>query len=1007
MTFTDIFIKRPVFASVLSLLILLFGLVALHKLPLRQFPQMEQAVIEVTTSYPGANAELVQSFITTTIQRAIADADGIDFLTAESKTAQSSVEAHLKLGVDADRVFTNVMAKVAQVRGELPQGSEAPIIKKSTGDEIAYLYLSFTSERMTNQQITDYLWRVVEPKLATISGVAQAQILGAADFALRIWLDPAKMTALGIAAGQVLQALQANHYNAAAGDLDGQYVIKQIRADTDVHDVANFKALVIDHRGDTLIRLQDVARVELGAKSYKFNVSFNGKPAMFIGVSTTPGANPLDVVRAIKQELPNIERDFPPDLHATIAYDRTAYISSALDGVKHTLIEASCIVFLVIFLFLGNLRTVLIPLVTIPLSLIGVCTVLYALGYSLNLLTLLAMVLAIGLVVDDAIVVVENIYRHIEQGKSGVQAALQGAREIVFPVIGMTLTLAAVYAPITLSGGLTGALFTEFALTLAATVIISGFIALTLSPMMCAKILTYELAHRPLAQKIDHVFSRLRGNYQRYLHAALDRRGLVLALALGTVLLSVWLYQHSQQELAPQEDDKFIGAFVRAPEHANAHYLNHFTKMLAPIYAKVAEGENYFLFNSSDTNAFAGLILKPWDKRKRTPLMILPELQQALNKVAGVSAFAMTFPSLPGENGRPVGFVLTSTQNHLLLKQAADALQERAGKSGLFTFLDSDTSFTVPQMELLVDRNKAAQLGISMQAISQTLALMLNGHYVGRFALQGYSYDIIPQLPKEQHLTASQLQQIPIKTASGAMIPLATVVRIGESVQPDNLKQFQQLNAITLQGGLMPGVTTGQAIAYLKQQAKQLFPQEVGYDFKGQMRRFLTESDTLGMLFLLACLVIFLVLAAQFESYTDPLIILISVPLSICGALIPLALGAGSLNIYTQIGLLTLIGLITKAGILMVDFANKLRDEQQYSLRAAIEAAAALRLRPILMTTAAMVVGVLPLVFADGAGAESRHQLGLVIACGMSIGTLLTLFVLPTFYLLLARRQRG
>ena len=1006
MQFTDTFIKRPVFASVLSLLLLLAGLVALEQLPLRQYPQLEQALIKVSTSYPGANAKLMQGFITSPLQSAIASADGIDYLTATSSTGASEIQAHLKLGYSGDQAFIDVMSKVSEAKSKLPADSEMPIVTKESDDDLYYAYISFSNDEMSGQQITDYLVRAVQPKLATILGVASADILGAKYFSLRVWLNANKMAALNITPQQVTSALQSNNYQATPGNLNGQYVVKNIHADTDIDDVEQFKLLVIQHKDNTLIRLQDVAKVELGPASYDSQVMLNGKSAIFMGIGTTPSANPLDVISAVTKALPVIERDFPPGLHVTVAYDRTTYISSALEEVQHTLIEASLIVVLVIFLFLGNLRTVTIPMVTIPLSLIGVCMFLQAMGYSINLLTLLAMVLAIGLVVDDAIVVVENIYRHIEEGKNAYDAAIQGAREIVFPVIAMTLTLAAVFVPIMFTTGLTGALFSEFAFTLAATVIISGFIALTLSPMMCSKILHHDLLEKPLVKFIDNMFARLVKGYQSALNFTLQHRAVILSLTLVVFFACFELYTHTQEELSPAEDDKFVGAAIDAPEHGNFQLLKHFAEGFDPIYESIPERENYFFFNRARNKAFVGLILKPWDQRERSNMTIKFELQKKLDNIAGLKAFALTFPSLPGTGGRDVQMVLTSMQDHKALKEVSDNFQAEAMKSGLFTYLDADVKFNMPQVELLIDRSKAAQLGITMKAISQALSVMLNEYYVSRFSIQSRSYDIIPQLPHNKRLTVEQLQQINVATLSGTMVPLSTVVSSKESVQANSLNQYQQLNAITVVGGLMPGVSTGDAVTYLQDAATNYLPSDVSYNFKGAMQRFLDEGDTLVMMFILACIVIFLVLAAQFESFSDPLIILISVPMSICGALIPLAMGGGTLNIYTKIGLLALIGLVSKAGILMVDFANKLREEENLSIREAIERSAALRLRPILMTTAAMVVGVIPLVTASGAGAESRHQLGLVIAAGMSMGTLLSLFVVPTFYTLLARKNR-
>ena len=1010
MRFTDIFINKPVFASVLSILLLLSGLQSIDKLSLREFPKLEQTVISINTSFPGANADLIQGFISTPIQRAVAEADGIDYITAKSSTGSSSVSVNVKDGYDADVVFNDVMAKVAQVRKQLPLEAEEPLVAKTTGGgSDASMYISFTSSRMTNAEITDYVTRIVQPKLSTIPGVASASLMGGKKFALRIWLDSDRMTALGVDADDMVAALKRQNYQASPGKLRSLYTLTNIRIDTDLTDVDTFKNLVIKQDEGTLVRLQDIAKVELGVESENFSILYNDKTAVFSGIMVAPGANPLTVANQVTRALPQLEAEFPPNLHINVAYDATRYIQQALDEVQHTILEVSIIVVLVIFLFLGSIRTVLIPMVTIPLSLVGVCSFLWAMGYSLNLLTLLAMVLAIGLVVDDAIVVVENIHRHIEEGLNPFAAAINGAREIVFPVIAMTITLAAVYTPIMMTSGLTGTLFSEFAFTLAMTVIISGFIALTLSPMMCSKLLSSKATEGGFAQYMDQLFNRFRRSYERFLHITICKRPLVGIVALVLILACGLLYTHIPQELAPPEDQSVLFAAGNASVFDNHNYMNRYIPRVVAALHSIPEMNDYFLANGAfgENSMFSGAIFKPWKERERSPQQVQYELQQKLDAIPGLQLHAFAPSPLPGQRGLPVQFVLTSSETHQFLYEASQQLIKAANQSGKFMFVNGDLKFNNPQLELRVDRAKAGQLGISMQAIASAVSVLLNNNYSSRFSKEGQSYEIIAQLPKSDRQTNQQLLAINVKTQSGAMVPLSTVVSVGHSVQPPSLNQYQQLNAVTISGMMMPGLTIGDALDYLTAQTKALLPKSINYSYLGMSKQFIEEGNTLMYAFIFACILIFLVLAAQFESYSDPLIILISVPLSLFGALLVLYLGGFTLNIYSKIGLLTLIGLISKAGILMVEFANKLRDaDPNLSRKHAIEQAASLRLRPILMTTVSMVVGVMPLVFASGPGSQSRQVIGVVIAGGMAIGTVFTLFVVPVFYTWLARAQR-
>lgn len=1009
MKFTDIFIKRPVLATVISLLIFIVGLRAINDLPLRQYPKMENTVITVTTAYPGASADVVQGFITSILEKSISGADGIDYVSATSAQGVSTIQAFIKLNYDPNQAFTDIMSKVAQVQGQLPADSQQPILKKDTGSTIALMYVSFFSKEMNPQQITDYISRVVRPRLQTISGVSSIDILGGNVFAMRVWLDPQRMAALHITPTDVVAALQQNNFQAAPGKTKGEYVAFNISAKTDIHDVETFENMVIKS-GDTLIHLRDVANLELGSQNYESSVTFNGQKATFIGINATPTANPLTVIKDVRQLLPELEKGYPPALRSKIVYDSTRYISASLKEVISTIVEATVIVIVVIYLFLGAFRSVLIPIVTIPLSLVGVCSLMLALGYSLNLLTLLAMVLAIGLVVDDAIVVVENIHRHIEEGHSPYDAAIMGAREIAIPVIAMTITLAAVYAPIGFMTGLTGALFKEFAFTLASSVIISGVIALTLSPMMCSKVLTAELTGNKFVHFLDRKFEELRVYYQNKLHNVLNFRPVTVVFAIIVLSSCYFLYANTKQELAPDEDQSVLFAQATAPQYANLNYLTAYTKEFDKIFSSFPETSGYFVINgqSDPTVAFSGILLKPWDERNRSQQKLNPLLQAKIREVAGLKAAVFPLPSLPvGGNPLPVQFVINSTQSYELVYQIAQQLEAAARKSGNFIYMDSSLKFDKPEIVVDIDRNKAGQMGISMKDIGQALATSLGGNYINLFSMQGQSYQVIPQVLRMLRLNPQQIAEIYVRASNGDMIPLSTLVHITTHSRPNNLTEFQQLNSSTFQAVLVPGKSIGDALTFLKQQADKILPKGMNYDYAGQSRQFIQEGSALIFTFFFAIIVIFLVLSAQFESFRDPLIILISVPMSICGALIPLNLGLASINIYTQVGLITLIGLISKHGILMVDFANHLQINEKLTIREAIEKAASIRLRPILMTTAAMILGVLPLIIASGAGAVSRFDIGLVIATGMLIGTLFTLFVVPTMYTFLAEDKRG
>ncbi len=998
--FTDIFIKRPVLASVVSLLILLLGFRAILDLPVRQFPKTENTLITVTTAYPGASSDVIQGFVTSPIEKSVASADGIDYLTASSNLGVSTISAYVRLNFDPNTAFTSVMSKVAQVRNQLPTAVEDPVIVKSTGDTIALMYMSFSSNEMTPEQITDYVSRVVQPQLETVPGVASAEILGGKVYAMRIWLNQQRMAALKVAPSDVFNALLANNYLSTAGQTKGQYVAFPLNSQTDLHDQKQFENLIIKSTPTTIIYLKDVAKVLLGSEDYDSNVNFNGKKAIFIGIKSTPTANPLTVIGQIRVLFPELLKNFPPSLKGDIVYDATNYIRASIKEVVKTIAEATVIVILVIFLFLGSIRSVIIPVVTIPLSLVGVCTLMLVLGYSINLLTLLAMVLAIGMVVDDAIVVVENVHRHIEEGLSPFQAAIKGAREIATPIIAMTITLAAVYAPIGFLTGLTGALFKEFAFTLASAVIISGVIALTLSPMMCSKVLTSTGEKNRFEMLIEKNFERLKVFYEKRLHNMLDFRVVTLFFAIVVLTSCYFLFTHTSQELAPDEDQSVLFVSATAPQYANIDYSTLFSDQLNAIYKSFPETQDYFIVNGANgpSSIISGIILKPWDERKTTQQQLNPLVQEKVRKIAGLNIAVFPLPPLPGNDGLPLQFVIKSIGDYRTLFQVSQQLLDAARKSGLFMFVDSDLKYENPQINISIDRQKVALMGINMQDVAQTLGTVYSGAYTNFFSMEGQSYQVIPLTERKFRLNPGQFENIYMNTESDKLVPLSTFVTSEQTVQPNSLNEFQQLNSATISGLMMPGMSLGDGVNFLKAKADNLLPRGMQYDYAGQTRQFVQEGGSLIYTFFLAVIVIYLVLAAQFESFRDPFVILVSVPMSICGALIFLNLGLATINIYTQVGLITLIGLISKHGILMVDFANKLQLEEGLSMREAIEKAASIRLRPILMTTAAMIMGVVPLILATGAGAKSRFDIGLVIATGMAIGTLFTLFVVPTMY---------
>jgi multidrug efflux pump len=1007
MHFTDIFIRRPVLASVVSLLILVLGLRAYSVLPILQYPRTENAIVTVTTIYYGADPDVVAGFITTPLENAIAQANGIDYMTSTSQSGTSTIMIYLRLNYDADKALTEINTKINSVLNQLPPGTLQPTLTVKVGQTIDAMYIGFNSDTLAPNQITDYLVRVVQPKLQAVTGVQTAELLGQKVFALRAWLDPKKLAAFGLTATDVSVALTANDYISGIGTTKGQMVQVNLSASTSLHSADEFRNLVIKQVGGAVVRLSDVANVTLGSEDYESEVGFDGKQAVYIGIQVAPAANLLDVIQGVHDVFPEIQSLLPHGLNGEIIYDSTEFVHSAINEVIRSLVEALAIVTVVVFLFLGSVRSSLIPTVAIPLSLVGTFIVLLSLDYSINLLTLLALVLAIGLVVDDAIIVVENVSRHLEEGLSPIDAAIKAARELGGPIIAMTVVLAAVYVPIGFQSGLTGALFAEFAFALVGAVTVSGVVALTLSPMLCSRLLKpHHTGERGwesrLTDFIDRSFTRLRGGYERRLHGSLNT--LPVTLVFATIVLGsiYFLFTSAKTELAPQEDQGVIITQSIAPPNATLQQRQLYSSEVYRIFAKHPETEHVFQLDVPG-QSIAGMVLRPWDQRTKTADVLQPILQQELGKIAGVRIAAFQPPALPGSIGLPVQFVLTTTEPFDRLNEISQQFLQKALQTGMFIFLDCDLKIDNPQSNITIDRDKTAQLGLKMSDVGGSLSAMLGGGYVNYFSISGRSYKVIPQVQQQFRLNPQQLLDYHIRTADGSLVPLSTVATVSTKTVPESLNHFQQINSATIQGVAMPGVAQGDALAALQNLSKQLLPQGYSIDYGGLSRQYIQESSGFITTFGFALIIIFLSLAALFESFRDPLIILVSVPMSIAGALIFVTLGFGgmSLNIYTEVGLVTLMGLISKHGILIVQFANHLQLEGR-TKREAIEEAAGIRLRPILMTTAAMVLGVVPLITASGAGAVSRFQMGVVIASGLSIGTLFTLFVVPAVYLVLA-----
>ncbi|MGX9521273.1 efflux RND transporter permease subunit [Vibrio barjaei] len=1010
MNFTDIFIKRPVLATVLSLVLLVLGLKAFSELQVRQYPEIETGVITVTTTYPGASSTSVQGYVTQPLQAQIAQAEGIDYMTSESSLGKSLITVNLKLDYPTDKALTEILSLVQQVKYRLPAGTQDPSILKSTSQS-PILYVSFSSDRLATQQISDYVSRVVKPTFSTVDGVSKIDLLGQSDFAMRIWLNPTKMAAFGLTAADVQAAIQGSNSVSAAGKLKADYIEIDINAHTDASSVDEFKNMVLKAANGQLIHLEDVATVELGANTYDSRVLFNGTSSITTAISNTSTSNPLTVVKGLYDVLPAIKDSLPLGMKAEVVYDSTKFIDSSIEEVTKTLVEAAVIVIIVILAFLGSMRAMVIPLVTIPLSLIGSLFLMMSMGFSINLLTLLAMVLAISLVVDDAIVVVENTFRHLEEGATPVQAAIESAREIAGPVIAMTITLAAVYAPIGFMGGLTGKLFTEFAFTLAGSVLISGFIALTLTPMMTSKMLNKQILEGAMVKKIDNVISGVTHHYENILTTVLNNRLLVWPLVLTFLVSLVFMFTHTASELAPQEDQGVVIMMGQGPSQANTDYLGNFTQALDKTISSYPETEMSMMVNGyQKDNKFFGLgVLKDWDSREASVKDIMTRFQNDIVNFPGLQVFTISPPDLPGTSqGLPFQMVLkTPTGSYEELYQYAEKMKEYAVNSGKFIYVQNDLEFNKPQVEITINRDKAALMNVNAQEIGNVLTRYVSEGFINYFALDERSYQVITQVERSDRSSWNDIDQYYVRSNNGTMVPLSALIDIKQSVQPSAVDQFQQLNSATIEAKMMPGVSIGEAYEVMQEGAKQILPTSYATDSSGQLRQYVQEGASLVSTFALALIIIYLVLAAQFESFKDPLIVLTSVPLSIFGAMIPLYLGIDTLNIYTEVGLVTLIGLISKHGILIVEFANQIQPEFAGDKIAAVKKAAAERLRPVLMTTAAMVIGVVPLLTAAGAGAQSRFSIGLVITVGMTVGTLFTLFVVPTVYTFLADDHSG
>jgi multidrug efflux pump len=1010
MNIIEVFVRRPVLAIVISLAIVVVGLRALLELPVQQYPQTESAVVTVTTVYYGADPATVAGFITTPIEAAMAQVDGIDYMTSTSRTGLSTITANLRLNYDSRAALSDISTRVNSMINQLPSGTIQPSITVANSTTVDAMYIGFYSDTLQPNEITDYIVRVVKPQIETISGIQQAELLGAQNFAMRAWLDPQKLAAYNLTATDVANALSQNNYISGLGGTQGNMVQVLLSAETGLHSLDQFRQLVVRQTGGAIVRLQDVATVTLGADDYESQVWFNGKRSVYIGLQLTPKANLLQVMGQVRALYPRINAALPRGLTSGIIYDATDFVQASLTEVVMTLVEALLIVAAVVFVFLGSPRSVAIPIIAIPISLIGTFMVMLAFGFTINLLTLLALVLAIGLVVDDVIIVVENVNRHMEAGLPAMEAAIKAGRELGGPIVAMTLVLVAVYVPISFQSGLTGALFTEFAFTLVGAVTLSGIVALTLSPMMCSRMLKLSEPGRlswieRQTARFSRWFDRRQKGYERRLERSLDYRPVTYTFAVLVLTGIYFLYTGATSELAPQEDQGLVLTTTVAAPNATLTQREIYSRQQYGLVKDLPELDTLFQIDVPGTSV-AGLVLKPWSERKRNATQLQTALQPDLNKIAGAQVVAFQPPTLPGASGLPVLFAITTTGSFEQLNQVAGQVLAEAKKSGMFAYVQSDLKIDLPQATVSIDRDRVATLGLTMSQVGNALTWMLSGGYVNYFSLDGRSYKVMQQVDQRFRLTPDALLDYYIRAADGTSVPFSTVATITTAAVPESLNHFGRLNSATIQGVPVPGIALGDALKSLQEIAAKVLPPGYSVDYGGSSRQYISESKGMLAIFGFALVVIYLALAAQFENFRDPLIILVSVPMSIAGALVFVFLGINvSLNIYTEVGLVTLMGLISKHGILIVEFANTLQ-EQGLNKRDAVRQAAATRLRPIIMTTAAMVLGVLPLLLASGAGAASRFNMGLVISTGIAIGTLFTLFVVPAVYLLIASDRR-
>jgi len=1004
MKISEVCIRRPVFATVLSLVIVLLGIVSYSRLTVREYPKIDPPVVSVQTTYRGASPEIIETQVTKILEDSLAGIEGIDFMTSVSRQEQSNISVTFNLDRDPSSAAADVRDRVSRVRKQLPDDIDEPVIQKVEADAQPTIYLALSSTRHNAMELSDYADRYIKDQLQTINGVAQVTIFGERRYSMRIWLDPDRMAAYGVTPQDVEAALTRENVQMPAGRVESHWREYTVLPLTDLQTPQQFNDMAI-RRGeaDTLVRLKDVGHAELGPVSDRSEIRFNRQSAVAVGVVRQSTANPLDISRDVREHLPDISRTLPEGMRADVAYDRALFIKESLKNVYWTIGEAILLVVAIIFIFLRSVRATLVPLVTIPVSLVGAFALMYLFGFSINTLTLLAMVLAIGLVVDDSIVMLENIWRHVEQGEKPLHAALIGSREIGFAVLAMSLTLAAVYVPIGFMQGTTGRLFTEFALTLAGAVIVSGFVALTASPMMCSQFLRHQKSHGRIYSAIENFIERVTRGYDRLLQRALSARPAIIMVGATVAGLGVFFYSQLSSELAPFEDQGVLFTVFRAPEGSTIEYMDKYARQVEGIYATVPEVDRAFVvagFPTINQGAAFGL-LQPWSDRKRTQQKIGESLVMPLFNVAGVLAFPLNPPPLGGSpRDKPVNLVIETTRPYAELDAMVNKVMARASQIAGLTNLDTDLKLNQPQLKVDVDRDKAANLGISGDVLARTLQTLLGGHQVTRFKREGKQYDVIVQIADPYRVSPTDLSRLYVRGTSG-LVQLSNLVKVTESVAPSELNHFNQLRSATITASLGPGLSLGQALAQLNTVVREVLPPTAQVDYGGTSREFKKSSSGIYMTFVLALAFIYLVLAAQFESFRSPFIIMLTVPLSIAGGLFALWLDGSTLNIYSQVGLVTLIGLITKHGILIVEFANQNRRRGMDRVRAVREAAV-IRLRPILMTTGAMVFGAMPLSIASGAGAESRQDIGLVIVGGLLVGTLFTLFVIPAVYSYLA-----